>query len=422
MAALIPFTICSLFFPIWIQFSGKDALTTGTVVIIFAFFLFFLYFVTTKKREFKFLFIVLALIAVATISTLSVSHALMGPSLRRYLQLVGALVCFLLIVNYYKDIPPYERLVKLEFLLSMIIFLFIVQIIIGIALYFFPEVGQYFSLFTTRDRAILTTNIADGTKRLTSIIVAQETFGEILALLMPLVLYKLIKKGGAYYIAYGIFTIGVILTATRSSILLFILGTFIFFVIHSKMINPHIWFVCISSLTSSLVIYFIYIPNALNQIIMRFEIFLEVFKETGSVVAAIDRDRVWDIGVTKVVDSLNLFGNGLITIINNEEFHLHNIFLTILHQLGIVGFLFFFGLMGWILLTLILSIKQVKDKYDSCLLNSILMAFIIFLLSEMKCEFNRGSSYQQVIWILLGIFHLISQTLRDKSQIETSED
>jgi len=185
------------------------------------------------------------------------------------------------------------------------------------------------------------------------------------------------------------------------------------------MINPSIWYVCISSLTSSLVIYFIYIPNALNQIIIRFGIFLDVFKKTGSVVAAIDRDRVWDIGVTKVVYSLNLFGNGLITIINNEEFHLHNLFLTVLHQLGVVGFLFFFGLMGWIFIAIILSIKQVKDKYDRCLINSILMAFIIFFLSEMKCEFNRGSSYQQVIWILLGIFYLISQTLKDKKSVKT---
>jgi len=420
MNSLIITTIFLLFFPIWVRFQGKDAITTGSIAIILSFFVFLIHALLTKKVKFHFLIIMLLLIIVATISANSISPQFLGPSFRGYAQFVCALLAFFMVTNHYYDLPLYKRQKGIESILSYIIVLFVIQVIIGTILYYYPSFGYYLKIFTTRTEDVFATPIASGVKRLHGIIVAQETFGEILAMLMPLVLYKIIKKEWPYYFVYGIFAVGVVLSATRSSIFLFFVGSLIFIIINWKLVKLPAWLIPLYIITLAAIIFYFYTPHAFDPIFNRFTLFFDLYEKTRSITIAIDRKTLWDIAVQEVFTKLNLFGHGMITVIANQQFSIHNLFLTVLFQMGIVGFVLFFGLMGKIFISLITSLKYIQNPYDRCLLISSIISLVIFLLSEMKCEFNRGSSYQQIVWILLGIYYLAAMTLREKQLINNT--
>jgi O-antigen ligase len=411
MEKIIQISIISLFFPVWIQFQGKDAITTGSIALSITFFFYYVYALITKKAEFRFMVSCVILALITTISTFAVSSQYLGPSLRGSVQFVCALLGFLFIVNYYMGLDTKERLDRIEHLITVIIFLFVAQVILASILYFYSDFGLVLSVFKTRTEDVFITRVASGVKRLRGIIVAQETFGEIMAMLAPLVLYKVIKRGWLYYVVFAVFSFGVLLSATRLSIVLFFVSSLLFSLMNFKLIPFRAWLISLYTIILCIINYFIYFPHALDPILGRFSEFMDIYENTGSILLAMGRKEIWDIGVHEIVSGINLFGHGMITVINKQQFYLHNLYLTVLFQLGIVGFVAFFAIIARILIALIFAIKKVSDPLKVTLLTSSIMSLCIFLLSELKCEFNRGSSYQQVIWIMLGIFYLIAKTL-----------
>ena len=407
--------IISLFFPIWVRFQGKDAITTSSIFIIIVFICYIVRALLTRSLRGDFVMIIAAFIVIGCLSSISVPQLYWGPSIRGYTQFVCALLGFFMVVNYYQGLEEPQRYAYIHQLLILIIVMFLVQVMIGCILYFRPSFGGLLHIFATRTEDVVATRIELGIKRLRGLIVAQETFGEILAMLAPMVLYMIARKKWVYTMVYGIFAIGVVLTATRTSILLFAVNTLFYFILNVKRIKFAVWMIFIMSAILVSMLYVFYFPHAADVIWGRFSEFINLYKSTGSVVAAMGRKEIWEIGAAEIFARLNLTGHGMITIINGMQFNLHNLYLTLLFQLGILGLILYLLVLARISSALVVSIFREHDENALMLKYACLLSFSTFVLSEIKCEFNRGSSYQQVIWLLLGIYYLLARTLRRRN-------
>lgn len=421
MNNLIIITICSLFFPVLIRFQGKDAMTIGTAAIIALFSVFMIKTLFAEKR--KFALIIIFLTINAGISTVSTPAIFMGPSVRSFFQFVSSLLLFFVIINYYDKAKLEEKNIIIEKLLTIIIILFSIQIIIGILLYYFPEAGHYLTIFTTRTEDMLATPFASGAKRMRCLIAGGEQLGEGITVLMPFVFYKLIKtQKNIYHILLALFTAGVILTATRSSMLLFFAGFILLYFFNRNTADIRIWFVFINIIMMLFFMALIFFPDTLSPVLNRINDFFMVYYKTGSLTAAIDRARVWQKAIDIVLPNISLFGHGMISIYEKKSMQFHNLYLTIMHQIGIVGFFLFFGLLLKIFYYNFISLKFIENKYDKSLAISCLISFSILFINEMKFEFNRMASYQQIMWLLIAIFWLIGSFMHEKYSVNPQPD
>ncbi len=411
MNKLIILTITAVFFPIYVQFHGRDAITTGSIAIVLSFSIYIISGLITRHITFRLGVMLFTLTMIGFISQFSASPELWSQSFRHFVAFVSSLMLFFIVINYYSQISEYNRFDAINKLILFVLILCAVQIVIGIILYFYPPFGKALSIFTTRTDDILTTPFA-GAKRLQSIMTGWEEFGEFIAVLAPFLFYFIIKSGGKIYSLFllMLFIAGAILTATRSAIILFVFAGFVFLIW-----NRH--FIRINKLLISAYIFGIFIlilvyifPTAVDvwdAAIVRFDVFSETYAKTKSIVAAIDRQGTWDYAKMVVWPNLNLFGNSLVTPGN-----FHNLYLTLIYQFGVIGITAFLSFFVYISIRLLISVKMTVDPIMKCLASACILSFAVFLVNEIKFEFNRGSSYQQIIWFIFSIYWLVSQLVK----------
>jgi O-antigen ligase len=405
-----------LFFPIWIKIQGKDGLTTGTIAIFISFAI-FLIDTLLKKKRIIFIPFLMSMSIVALISAFSVQSANLGPSLRRLVYFISSLMMFFVIVNYYKELEWREQLNCIEKIYSVIILMFLIQVVIGIVLYYIPATGKFFSLFTTADQEVLVTRVQSG-RRLSSIIVRQESMGEILAILAPIVLYKITEGKKFYYVVYAFFAVGVVLSLTRSSILMFMVGAVLFFFFNRKIVGWSTRFIGLYLSILFFLVIVIYFPHFFDPIVERFIDISKDYHRGGSLIAAINRQNVWNVAIDHMLENLNLFGNGMVTIYNGRVLNYHNLYFTLIHQVGIIGFCLYIFFFGYLFYRLVVAYRSTENIRDKAFIVSCLISIWVFYTSELKFEFTRRSSYQQVIWIILGVNWLVSYTFQKKRSWE----
>lgn len=418
MNTLIIITIISLFFPVHFQVMGQDAITSGSIMCAFLFSVFVLRKLLTKKPGSKFALIGISLIMIALISTLSVPPQFLGPSFRRFVQFVCAILLFFTLINYYSEFDYIEQKRKIEFLLSLVIGLIAVQIIIGIILYIYPPFGKLLSIFTTRTVDVLVTSVTDiNIKRLNSLIAGGETFGELIAVMSPLVLYKLVRGKKVYnYSVFFLYVAACFLTVTRSSILLMITGLFLYAVINRRQINVSLWLILsyLFVLVTAVIVF--YMPDILDPVITRFQMIFTKYEKESSILDAINRRGVWEATFVYILSNISLFGHGMISLFGNQSVNIHNLYLTLLHQIGVVGLIvmliFLFQIGFSMIKTFRKSLKKPDDQdQEFSLISACLISFFIFLINEFKFEFIRHASYQQIFFVLFTIYLLVSQSI-----------
>ena len=406
MNKLIYFTIVTIFFPIYLRFSGKDALTTGSIFILFTFGHFIANWLINRGDSKKFILLVVFFSLLGLFNTSVAPAELLGKSFRHFIAFFCSMLLFFTIANHLLGLEDSRRRYTIETLVNLIVIMVAIQIIIGTILYFYPPFGRLFSVFTTRDKDILETQV-QVYKRLSSIVAGGEGFGEIIAALAPLVLYMVFKRGGKIFptALFVLYTVGVILSATRSSILLFGLASMTFFVLNIKQIklSKALFFSYIFLI--ALIIIIFCSPTIINKlseswevVATRFNVLGETYSKTDSLYTAINR-RVWEYATSIVIQNLNLFGNGMVTPRN-----FHNLYLTLLYKFGVVGAGCFVIFFIYLLIKLVRGYRQAVDPVNKSLLSACLISFATLLINEIKFEFTRYSSYQQLIWMLFAIY------------------
>jgi hypothetical protein len=58
------------------------------------------------------------------------------------------------------------------------------------------------------------------------------------------------------------------------------------------------------------------------------------------------------------------------------------------------------------------NLKQKKTSFYLLAL-ACLLSLLCFLINELKFEFNRSDSYQQIVWIFFGIYYLTGTIMQD---------
>ena len=405
MYKLLIIAIAALFFPVLIQVAGSDAITTGSLGI----FVLLVVYLTQRPHIFSrtyFPRVILALVIIGLISSVSIGGEWLLPSIRRYLGSAAGLFLFFMVININSRVDAEEQRTRVEFLLSFVLIMYAIQLLIGIAVYFMPQVGNYLSVFTQREKEVVTI-VTGGVKRMSSIMVGREGIGEIVAVLTPILLYKILaKQDKFYYFILAVFFVGVALSATRSGFLLFFFGLLLFALTVLPMIKLPTWSLFVVGLVVGGPLSFVLFPQMFAPILERIGEFFTVYAKSDSLALAVNRAGVWYYVETALIPNISLFGNGFLSIYNGFPFDFHNLYATVLHRYGIIGFPLFFYLFYKVSAMLLRARRMCSRRADRALLYACLISILILLINEFKFDFIRGASYQQTVWLLLGIYYL----------------
>lgn len=409
---LVYITLLAVFFPIHIQLMGRDAFTTGTVCIFILFIKYCIVSIFEKKlikEKYDYWVYILIVLGVFSILIPYYTGVLvndqLGPAMRLFFTFISSLLLFLVIKNlpqvkFQSHVEPDH--LWLEKLLNIIILLIAIHIMISICVKFFPSTGSFFNIFLTRNTEVFD-SVKRGTMgRIGSFVFGMESYGEVLATLSPIIIYKIYKhKNPIWFFYLFVFSLGLLFTVTRSGILLFISGIMIstFYMANNKRSKT---FVLFYLMLSSIVLLITINPPVLNSIFIRFSAATETYHSDGSIFEILNRDflpEVWALVISKI----SLFGNGA------TEYNFHNLFLTTLHRRGLAGAFFFFAVLLYPTFCLIKSFNEKSNKINKNLVFLCLLSMGLFLANELKFEFTRGGSYQQLCWCLFAVFYLASK-------------
>ena len=147
-------------------------------------------------------------------------------------------------------------------------------------------------------------------------------------------------------------------------------------------------------------------PQIFAPIIDRMNDFFSVYSASQSLAVAVNRAGVWHYVELVLIPNISLFGNGFLSLYNGLPFDFHNLYATVLHRYGVVGFPLFFYIFYKVSTTLLRARRLCSRRADRALLYACLISILILLINEFKFDFIRGASYQQTIWLLLGIYYL----------------
>ena len=89
----------------------------------------------------------------------------------------------------------------------------------------------------------------------------------------------------------------------------------------------------------------------------------------------------------------------------------HNLYLTVLHQMGVVGFIVFFGFIAKLLIRIYKSFRTISIQEYRLLAYSALLSLSILMINSSKYEFNRQASYEEYVWVLFAIYYLIAENI-----------
>ncbi|PQP35621.1 hypothetical protein C6A37_01600 [Desulfobacteraceae bacterium SEEP-SAG9] len=405
-------TIIFIFFPIYIPFMDRDAITTGTLC---TFFLYFRYLIDSlRTRTFikeKYDYLIYLLIIFGAISIMS-SHLTgvleqeqVGPAFRHFFGSLGALLLFLVIKNYHED--KFESNFEsfpdhIEKLLSIFLFMTSFHIFASIIVKIIPSLESAFSIFFPRNVDVLNFSYqTKGVTRIKSFVMTPESYGEFLATLSPIILYKIFRfRNPLWLVVFFLFFLGEIFAVTRSGIILFLAGVAFLFLYHLKEKIGIILSLSYIFLTAFILILYLE-PSLFGDVLLRFSFIKESHEHGGTLIDTLNRKvfiDAWDV----TISNLSFFGNCL------SEFNFHNLLLTTLHEKGIGGTTLFFVVLFYPMVRLVKSIRNHKLA-NKALIFSCLLSMVLFFINETKYEFTRSDSYQQICWALFGTYYLVSQ-------------
>lgn len=420
LAGLTYLTLVFIFFPIFIPFLGKDAVTTGTIAIFILYLkylgiAFFKHNVTKEPYDY-WIYLLIFLGGVSVIMPYAYGNLDAGQlvkGIKYYLGFSAALLFFTIIKNFdetsdaKKGVSTADHIEKmLNFFLVMIS----IHVLLAIAFKIVPSIEAAMSVFyprTSESVDIALTGV-DAINRIQTFVLTPESFGECLAVVSPIILYKIFKASNLLWIGcFVTICAGEVMAVTRSGIVLFFFGCFFSVMFHLREKpgkSVALSLLCIVGFLLTLVL----IPSIYRDLITRFSMATETYKSGGSFIEVINRPRfvtAWQATLT----DLTFFGNGI------APANFHNIIMTNIYKLGIIGSMVFFGVFLYPLFCLINAYNNPATG-NKALVFSCILSMTLFLINETKYEFTRNSSYQQICWGLIATYYLSSRLLNRKKE------
>lgn len=405
-------TVITVFFPLSLPLlSSKGVISTGTACI---FFTYFLNSISSLKAEstIKHFYkkIIYSLIVVGAIATV-LSFKDIPFSwwiIKEYLHFIAALLAFLLVV----DLAQFEQNNKINMIeqfFSLFIVLMSIHIIISILQLKFPGFVQYLAIFDAKEFVEAGRGSLD--KRIQDFVFRTESLGEIIAVLIPIILYKIFDKNkNLFFLFFFIFLVGLALTVLRSGLILFVFSFVLVFPLLSrrKPLKTVLFLYCGVGLS---VVCFWFNQDIITGVVYRFE-FIVNSSQNATFFDKINRSVFHQVIETYIMHP-TLLGNGFIV-----PYNFHNLYFTIIYQLGIFGALIYFSLFGIVFIKLISTL--LNSKYNKSIVYISIISFLCLMINECKYEFTRYESYYEICMFLIGCFALLG--FNQKKTIEKIVD
>lgn len=414
MNKVILFTVISIFFPVYLKYSGINLIQVSVFLSFLSFSFFSLKYGVIRQRKTKYFYVpAFSLLIIGFFSVVTNVNGYFVESLRSYLSFCGAILLFLVIVNYINVQEAEKRFISIHKLFKIIFTLISFDVINGLILFIFPKYARFLEIITLQSSNTIQIR-NQGMERITGLVLTPESAGELNAMIIPLVLaFYFLTRKKIYLVFFFIFVLGLTFSATRSAYILFIVGILFWGILNKKILRfSSVSFVILLVGLIILLVMAIF-PGIFVELIDRLDESFSLYMKYGLTLETMNRSFFEEF-YPIIMEKLSFFGNGMTTIINDRIVNIHNMYLTTLHRLGIMGFLALFLLFLKIIFSLMKNyLKKEYDKNDKLLLSSMLISVIIFFINEFKYEFLRSTSYQQLIFLLLSLYFVSSKTIQD---------
>lgn len=403
-----------IFFPIYLQFLGRDAINTATLAIILLFCFHILKRIADKQRSLvdrSFLLVFSILLFCGIASTMNVLDPIfLGKSFRAFVFFTASIMLFLLVMQIeFKD--EEDKCGFIKNIMELIILLIALQIFIGILSYYKPEISTLFNIFLTREKTGIEFEDVGNVVRFRSIILNPEITGEIVAVLMSFGLYSLFNENKKRYIFYiVVLTLGLIFSVTRSGLILYFASILLYFIYFNVGFAKKFKLLLI---ILSIASFFIFLfPSLLDPFFIRLKETSRLIQEDADFTKIINRYSTFTKGLSYLGSTLSFLGNGLVSpsVYRAFELHFHNLLFTIIFQYGILGAIFYFYFFIKIFIKLFNVSFRKKSEYKY-LYMSLFFSYFIFLINEMKFEFNRAAPYHLLCWLIFSIYYVSTKKI-----------
>ncbi len=315
------------------------------------------------------------------------------------------------VLSYYTVINKY-----FGFIILILSFFFIKNVIKGSkvllqkSLEIFVLTGGFLNLFyivlayLPGNNSNIKSVLLYGELRLRGLLVDPNAYGGFLVtvffLCLPLLINEKIKfKKIFYFIVFLSSFIGLVLTTSRSAYLAFVAGSFAVLLLGKKL-KKYIAHIFLMFVLSFLFLY-IFVPDTLSFLIARIT----------SVSQVLSRLELIEIGLNLFAQN-PLLGLGLgyyyeLSRLSFGDAIIHNTYIWILVETGIIGFLIFFFFVVHVLQT---NIRLIR-KFARCQKELYYIAVGIFSVIVAMCVFALGieALYQRHLWMLFAFLDNIIQ-------------
>jgi len=404
------FLVGMTFFPVTLTLGGRDTFSTATFAILLTASFVLIKFLLQGRARTEMVTWIGILIIIALTGVFQWDGINLSRQARHFLNFSSSAILFLILVNA-PGLFECNRIVLARKLIIVMIWMVVAQLLIGTLVYYAPETGKAFQIFLTRITESLTTISNYDYTRIQSLVLSKEGIGEIVSILTPFIIILALEGKKKYWIAYGAMTVGLMLANTRAGIILFVIANIIMFSAYRFHIKRFAWLMLAIILGSGIVLLSIQSQIVIALIYRMDEVLMKI-SQHDNLIEILNRSSVWYDAWEVTISTLSLSGNGPAPsqVVGLNELNMHSLFMTIVYQFGIVGAVIYFSLFFYIFFRLIRRRSDVVGYDIRKFRFACVTAIFIFFLHEIKFEFNRSDSYQQIIWVFFAACYLISKT------------
>ncbi len=412
-------------FPVTIQMGGNDAFSSGTLLIGI---MLLILWATRGTRAFQedrtLLLLLCALVLAGALGLVTgLQREYWGIGARHWLDLVSSVGGMTLIVCWARG-SERSRRAYVEAVITSLLSVAALHVVLSLILRQWPEIESHLSIFLARGQESLGRLTAEGSyARATTLFTRGEEFGELLLVLFPFGLYKLFTSRVVFYLPLTLLlVVGAVYSGTRSSLLLILLQALVFSTLlvfrRARGKNLMVAVATLLLLAASAT----FITSILDTTISRLTMSAELVQQGNSLTAILNRDLVWSPAYAITKSTLSWFGHGPVqayaTGLGNYNFH--SLYMTWIYQFGIVGTLIwvaFFAHLGRRLWSAAHMVR-LRGGREALLSGACFLSLLCFLVNEVKFEFNRGDSYQQVVWLIFGLIYVAADSVKRSAAAE----
>lgn len=400
--------IVAAFFPVPLSMGGIDLACTSIYLIILTFmYCNVLYCVRTgdlrirNTVQSKMIVLLLALSLFSTVSVIWEEWSMFRASFWSFSYMVAAGMFYFLVDNM--DYGKKEKDDVFNELITLFLIMVAVQILFSISCMYFPQLNYiaYKFIHARTGWAWYNGSMAMYEFRLQTLVFPAESLGEIIAVVSPLIFYRLIGQTKILdLVCLTVLLAGLYYAGTRSGALLFAVSFFIVLFLTKGFSLKTFIFVIVTIGSITLLYYKVGGGVLFQRLVESYNGY-----QSGESLLEVSNRSFFTENVGFFLDKLSFFGNGLVSPLKYHEirFDFHNLYMTLVFRYGVIGGLVYLSLPLMLLIGLLKRYNS-SGKCKKYLIIS--LSILIFFINECKYEFTRKDGYVLIIWILFSIYSI----------------